>query len=69
MLLILLESVFNLCFYAVAVYLTLLLLEKIGKKRPGTWRDRLPFAIVMAVGATIMQLVVQAVVLVYNAGF
>lgn len=69
MLLILLEYVFNLGFFAAAVYLALLLLEKIGKKRPGTLRDRVALAVVMAAGATMLQLIVHAVSLVYSVGF
>ncbi len=69
MLLIFLEYVFDLCFFAVAVYLALLVMEKIGKKRPGTWRDRAPVAIVLAAGASMMQMVVHAIALVYSGGF
>jgi len=67
MLLIALEYLFNWGFFTVAVFLALLLMEKIGKKRPGTWRDRAVLAIVMAAGATMLQLVVHAVTLVYSA--
>ena len=69
MLLILLEYVFNLGFFAVAVYLALLLMEKIGKKRPGTLRDRAALAVRMAAGATMLQLIMHAVNLVYSVGF
>lgn len=69
MLLILGEFLFNLCFYSFAVYLALLFMERIGKKRRATWKSRIVLAGVMAAGATIIQLIVHAVTLIYSAGF
>ncbi|SDF73012.1 hypothetical protein [Sporomusa acidovorans] len=68
MLLIALEYLFNWGFFIVAVFLVLWLMEKIGKKRPAAWRERAALAAVMAAGATLLQLVVHAVTLVYCAG-
>ena len=66
--LILLESVFNLGFFALTMYMALLLMEKIGKKRVRTVRDRATLAIAMAAGATMFQLIVHAATLVYSVG-
>lgn len=69
MLLIVLEYLFNWGFFTVVVFLALWLMEKIGKKRPGVWRERASLALVMAAGATLLQLIVHAATMVYSVGF
>ncbi|VBB09753.1 Hypothetical protein LUCI_5051 [Lucifera butyrica] len=69
MLLILGELVFNTLFYTVSIYPALLLMEKIGKKRTGTAGERIFLALIMAAGTAIMQLVIHALLLIYNRGF
>lgn len=59
---------FNFFFYTVAVYIALVFLEKIGKKRPGSWQERTSLAAVWAAGATMLQLIVHAVSAVYHGG-
>ena len=67
MLLIVLEYLFNLVFFAMAVFVALWLMEKIGKKRPGIWKERAAQAVMLAAGATLLQLLVHAVTLVCSS--
>jgi hypothetical protein len=66
MLLILYMYLFNFLFYSVSVFLALLIMEKFNKKRPSTLFDRAGLAMVLASGVTMLQLIVNAVSMVYR---
>lgn len=59
----------NFLFYSVMLYFSLLIMEKFNKKRPSTLFDRAGLAMVMASGATVLQLIVNAVLMVYRGEF
>jgi len=66
MLLIFLCYLFNFFFYSVTIYFSLLLMEKLGKKRPSAMVDRASFAAVLAVGPTMIQLIANAASMIYS---
>ncbi len=66
MLLLLLGYFLNFIMYSVSVYLALLLMENIGKRRPGMWRGRITLAGLWAAGTIMLQLMVQVTLLVYT---
>ncbi len=53
------------CMYSVTVYLVLLFMEKIGRKEPGTVRERIGLAATWAAGIILVQVIVDATKMVY----
>lgn len=60
MVLILMGYFLNFVMYAIAIFLALLLMEKIGKKRHGTWQERSSLSVLWAAGAIMVQLIARA---------
>jgi uncharacterized membrane protein YcaP (DUF421 family) len=65
MLLIFLCYLFSFCSYLICIYVALLIMEKIGKKRPSTMANRASLAAMLAFGPIMVQLIANAVSIVY----
>jgi hypothetical protein len=65
MLLLLWGYLFSFIMYSISIFFALLLMEIIGKKRPGTWQSRSYLAALWAAGAVMVQLIAHITSVVY----